>query len=285
VNYYFRWDGNRTESENTMVDNSSYDGPFCINIPANNVLPGAGQTECGLFDLKPAFRGLSQTHTTFADNLGGRKDQVHGIDVTMQARFASAFVQGGINMQRTVSDDCALQVDNPENRHRTIGGAAPGKFCDQVTPFRPDFKLLGSYSFPLAIVFSGTYQFVRGPAWGATWAARSDSIILPGLGRNLAACPVAAIAGGTCTSTKSIGIIEPNTEYGENLNQLDLRLSKRFNFGRFRVRGDLDLYNVFNSNWPFTLNGTFSTAATSNWLRPTNVLQGRLFQVGGQIDF
>jgi hypothetical protein len=52
---------------------------------------------------------------------------------------------------------------------------------------------------------------------------------------------------------------------------------------RFRV--DADLYNVFNSNWPFTLNNTFSTAATSQWLRPTNVLQGRLFKIGGQFDF
>jgi len=42
---------------------------------------------------------------------------------------------------------------------------------------------------------------------------------------------------------------------------------------------------VFNSNWPFTVNNTFSTAATSQWLRPTNVLQGRLFKIGAQFDF
>jgi hypothetical protein len=42
---------------------------------------------------------------------------------------------------------------------------------------------------------------------------------------------------------------------------------------------------VFNSNWPFTLNNTFSTAATSQFLRATNVLQGRLFKLGAQFDF
>jgi hypothetical protein len=45
------------------------------------------------------------------------------------------------------------------------------------------------------------------------------------------------------------------------------------------------LYNAFNSNWPFTVNTTFSTAATSQWLRPTNVLQGRFFKIGGQFQF
>ena len=52
-----------------------------------------------------------------------------------------------------------------------------------------------------------------------------------------------------------------------------------------RRRGEFDLYNVFNSNWPYTVTTTFSTAATSQWLRPTNVLQARFFKLGMQIDF
>jgi hypothetical protein len=52
---------------------------------------------------------------------------------------------------------------------------------------------------------------------------------------------------------------------------------------RYAVRVDLDLYNVFNSNWPFTLNNTFTTFATSQWRRPTNVLPGRLFKVGARL--
>jgi hypothetical protein len=56
-------------------------------------------------------------------------------------------------------------------------------------------------------------------------------------------------------------------------------------FGRHRVRFDVDLFNAFNSNWPYTVNTTFSTAATSAWLRPTNVLQSRMFKIGAQFDF
>jgi hypothetical protein len=51
------------------------------------------------------------------------------------------------------------------------------------------------------------------------------------------------------------------------------------------VRINLDGYNLFNSNWPFVVTNTFSTAATSAWLRPTNVLQARFFKIGAQFEF
>jgi hypothetical protein len=75
--------------------------------------------------------------------------------------------------------------------------------------------------------------------------------------------------------------------YGDhNLNQLDLKLAKRFNFDRYRVRFDFDIYNVFNSSWPYTVTSTYSTSPTmSQWLRPTNVLQSRFFKLGAQFSF
>ena len=54
---------------------------------------------------------------------------------------------------------------------------------------------------------------------------------------------------------------------------------------RVTFKFDADLYNVFNSNWAYRLNNTFSQAATSQWLRPIDVLQGRLFKLGGQFSF
>ena len=162
-----------------------------------------------------------------------------------------------------------MQMDSPESR-----------FCDSLSPYRPDVKLLGSHTLPWNVVASATYQFTRGPNVLANFSA-PNSLVAPALGRNLAACP----ATGVCTSTKLVSLIEPGTVYGENLNQLDLRVSKRLTIERYRVRFDVDLYNVFNSNWPFSLNNTFSTTTTSTWMRPTNVLQGRLFKIGGQIEF
>jgi hypothetical protein len=56
--------------------------------------------------------------------------------------------------------------------------------------------------------------------------------------------------------------------------------------GRYRLRADFDLYNVFNSSWPYTVTTTYSTSpTTSAWQRPTNVLQHRFFKLGGHISF
>src|SRR5204862_133761 len=87
-------------------------------------------------------------------------------------------------------------------------------------------------------------------------------------------------------ANKTIQLIREGLEYGDqNLHQLDLRASKRFRFAQYRVRFDFDLYNVFSSNWPYTVNNTFSNTAASAWLRPTNVLQSRFFKIGAQFDF
>ena len=60
--------------------------------------------------------------------------------------------------------------------------------------------------------------------------------------------------------------------YGDhNLSQLDLRASKRVGFGRYRLRVDFDVYNVFNSSWPFTVSSTYSTRGEQprGCVRPT----------------
>ena len=76
-------------------------------------------------------------------------------------------------------------------------------------------------------------------------------------------------------------------DYGKhNLNQLDIKLAKRFTVDKVRLRVDFDLYNVFNSSWPYTRERLPTrTRRPSNWLRPTNVLQHRFFKFGGHISF
>ena len=71
----------------------------------------------------------------------------------------------------------------------------------------------------------------------------------------------------------------------DNLKQLDLSFSKRVKFSGYRFKVNFDAYNVFNSDWPFTVNTAFSNVASSNWMRPTNVLQNRFYKIGAQFDF
>ena len=74
---------------------------------------------------------------------------------------------------------------------------------------------------------SATFQSVPGPALSANYtvtnatAAANDVT----LGR--------AFSGGSAT----IALIEPNTLYGDRLNQTDLRFARIFNYGRYRLQG------------------------------------------------
>jgi len=49
-----------------------------------------------------------------------------------------------------------------------------------------------------------------------------------------------------------VPLIAPGAVWGDYLSELDLRLSKRIRIGSWRFRGDLNLYNVFNSDFAST---------------------------------
>jgi hypothetical protein len=265
--YYFRYLGNQLVTDNTLVTNADYTGPFCVTSPTSADLPGGGgYAVCGLYDITPDARPRVQNNMAFARNFGGVTDHYSGVDLGFSARLpGGTFANIGLNMQGRLFDQChAVTVDTPESR-----------FCRTVTPYQPDFKVFLSREWAWGLVTSATYMLAPGPPITATWSA-PNSLIAPQLGRNLSA---------GATATKAIELIEPGTQYGKNMNELDLRLSKALKVGRYRLRGDLNLYNVFNDDFATSINTTFSTSAASQFLRPTGVLQGRLFKIGGQIEF
>jgi hypothetical protein len=295
--WYRRKFGNQTLTvdQRYSIANGSYDGPFCLNAPADPNLPGGGNYQvCGLYDLKQSVvaQQLPQNNLlTFSKNYGGETNIYEGFEISVNARpRAGMFVQAGINAQKRIFDQCAFvergvaaYVTNAANAATPeVSEIFPdgSRACHQDLPYRPDFKLLGSYSLPYDVQLSGTYQFVRGVQTGgaapsilAQWATPAASTTL---GHTYSAN----------AATRIWNLMAVGENYGNfNLNQLDLRASKRFRFSQYRFRVDFDAYNVFNSNWPFTSTNTFSTLASSQWLRPTNVLQARFFKIGAQFDF
>ncbi|MGE3957182.1 MAG: carboxypeptidase regulatory-like domain-containing protein [Vicinamibacterales bacterium] len=290
--WYRRSFGNVTFTDDQRFNLASYDGPFCMNAPANANLPdGGGYQVCGIYNLKPSVFAQNlpaDNLVTFADPYG-YKNVYQGVDMNIDWRLPrGAFVRGGLNMQTRSFNNCGLiEAAGPDAVAGTtfLGTeeypADGSRYCDRTYPFRPDAKLMGSYTLPLDIQFSATYQFTRGiqnggagPSLQANWAV-TNAVINPFIGSNW-----------TGAASRTVQLMREGLDYGkDNLNQIDLRASKRFTMGRTRVRVDLDLYNVTNSNWAYTRNSTFSTAATSAWLRPTNALQSRFFKVGAQITF
>ena len=295
--WYRRKFGNQTVTVDNRysIAKGSYDGPFCLNTPSDVNLPGGGGYQvCGLYDLKPAVATapLPQSSTlSFSSNYGGETNIYEGFDASITARPKPGFfLNAGITAGKRVFDQCALVdygvlsflTSNPALLQQEISETYPNgdRACHQDLPYRPDFKLLGSYTLPYDIQFSGTFQFVRGlqtggaaPSLLAQWAASTGSTTL---GRPYA----------NSAATRTWNLIEVGENYGNyNLKQLDLRASKRFKISQYRVRFDFDAYNIFNSNWPYTVTSTFSTLASSQWMRPTNVLQARFFKLGINFDF
>ncbi len=289
--FYHRRSGNHLAIANTAVTRADFTGPFCVTAPTDSRLPdGGGYPVCGLYDVNSPALGRVAELVTEADNLGdGVRQSNTGVTLTADIRLAGAFIQGGLDIRRDVLDTCGIDLgDHPAGiRFPISGGAGIGaaatefdnlefadgsRSCDTNTGFRPDLKFSGSYQLPWGLMTSATYQNASGPAITASWAA-TNAAIAPGLGRNLSA---------GATATKTVGLIQPDSVFGDRLHQIDVRFSKRFNLpntGRFAINADV--YNVTNNNWVFRYTSNFGP----NFLRPAQVLSPRLFKISGQLDF
>ena len=266
--YYHRYIHNQTAVDNTLVTNADYDGPFCITAPNNADLPGGGgYPVCGLYDLKPTgARPRAEPHHAGAE-LRRRDRRVPG-DRSRRQRALR---------RRYLPERRHQHAEAPARHLQHATGSTPRRpsSAGRSTPYRPDFKFSGSRSLFWDLQVSATYQLSPGPRVTATWNV-PGAIIAANLGRPLSA---------GATATKSVQLIEPETIYTDYLKQLDLRLSRRFSVGRLRLRANASLYNVFNDDFVNSVNTTFSTTASNAFMRPTAVLQGRLFKVGAQLDF
>jgi hypothetical protein len=298
--WYRRKFGNQTVTVDNRysIANGSYNGPFCLNTPPDPNLPnGGGYQVCGLYDLKQSVvdQNLPPSSTlTFSSNYGGETNIYEGFEASVTARPRPGVIfNAGINAQKRIFDQCnlvnhgvlGLLTNNPTTIPGTpeVSEIYPSgdRACHQDLPYRPDFKLLGTYTLPYDVLLSGTFQFTRGiqnggaaPSILAQWAAPQSATTL-------------GVPYSQRVTFRTWNLVEVGENYGNfNLKQLDMRVSKRFSISQYRFRFDFDAYNLFNSAWPFTVSNVFSTSTTgANWLRPTNVLQARFFKIGVNFDF
>ena len=73
----------------------------------------------------------------------------------------------------------------------------------------------------------------------------------------------------------------PGQQYGDRVNQVDLRAAKIIRLGGTRTLVGFDLYNLFNSNPGLTYNQAFGP----NYLRPTSILMPRFIRFNATVDF
>jgi outer membrane receptor protein involved in Fe transport len=288
VNYYRRYTGGNTVvTDNLNVGPRDYVGPFCIPVPSDPRLPnGGGFTMCDIWEpTQAAIDRPADNYRTFLKNYDLEPIQYnHGYEVNVNARLRSGtHIQGGISADRAINDDCYLaELGDPESAQ--VNPVNGQRYCHDVTPFRPDIKLLASHTFPWGIQVAGTYQHVFGPGEFAAWTYSQASANAAGFG-------LTTVTGSTAaqqlSATRTINLLQTGQQYAKGMDQLDLRVAKRLTFGRRRLTVMADVYNVFDTDWVFSQNGTLGTNYTvsGTWLRPTNVLTARMFKMGFQLDF
>lgn len=267
---YFRtWYGGYLATDNLAVTPANYD-EYCITVPTDTRLPTSGQQLCGLFDLNPAKFGQNEGLVTQYSNYGDRTRVYNGADLTLSARFGQrGQFSGGISTGRTVDNLCVV-VDTPQD--------ARPDFCKTTPPWSAgtQVKFLVVYPLPWDLQTSLIYQNFGGIENGATYTA-TNAEIRPSLGRNLGQCGAAA----TCNATVSLALVPPGGMYEDRLQQVDVRLSRLFRLDRLRVRGNLDIANVFNASNVLNLQRNYGPT----YLNVLQIMGGRLVKVGAQIDF
>jgi carboxypeptidase family protein len=278
VGYFRTWYGNFLVTDNQAVTPANYD-TYCITAPTDGRLPGGGGNQiCGLYDVTPTLFGRVNNVVTRASNFGTQTEVFNGVDVTLSARFAQGGqVSGGMSTGRTVTDNCYQNGDPTlvAQALTTPTSITPRTeaFCHVTPPWSAatQLKFLAVYPLPWRLQISATYQNLPGIPVTATYVAANAQIV-PSLGRNLASG-----AGGTAT----IDLIPAGMLYEDRIQQLDVRFSRLFQFGRVKVRGNFDIYNALNASPILSTNTRYG----AQWLNVQQILAGRLFKFGGQLDF
>jgi hypothetical protein len=258
---------------------------FSVLAPSTSTpggtLPNAGQWIDGLYD--PNILVAPNNVIKDASVFGETVSHWSGFDISVDARLRNGlFLQGGVSSGKDLYDYCDIVDDVPEALTNPAGQAitsplytAPGVMipagnCRQETPFLTQWKGLASYTLPYGIRVSGTFQSLYGPPLVATSiynnANRATTTTLPR--------PFTA-------GQANVNLFEPVSEYGDRLNQIDLRFTKIVNLGRGRLDLNVDIFNAFNSDAVIGELGAFGPA----WRLPLTVIQPRFVKFGARYDF
>ena len=257
--YHHRTFGNIAVTDNLNLSPSDWT-PLTVTAPRDDRLPDGGGYPIEIWTLNQSkFGAATDNLRTFTTS---NRRVYDGIDMQTMARIrASGFVLAGLTVEKLRSTSCDIR-DNPNS----------ARFCDPHTPFRTMFKASGSYRLPYDFQVSASYLARPGDSISANFTINSA----------IAGRPILTSTAGA--TQLSVNLIEPNTMFRDYIHQLDTRFSRTFRFGRYRVQGLVDVYNILNRGTVTGLNTTFNPANNS-WLNPQTIQTARYVRFGAQVNF
>jgi hypothetical protein len=285
IGFFRRWYGNFQVVDNTALNTATDFNYINLQAPADSRLPNGGNyTVTGFPVVKPeaAFGSFVPANVVkLSDDVGQQISHWNGVDVNLNSRLQNGFfAQGGFSTGRTSTDNCAVIAKLPEVAYERNNFFSPNffttmptQYCKQDGVFLTQVKGSAGYTFPkIDVAVAGTYQDLP----GVNVEARLNAPFLPNVG-GLQSIP----------GLNGYHIIEPGTENGGRLHQLDIKFSKIFKQGRTRTMVGLDIYNTFNVD---TITGqdngyTPVPGGQAVWQVPNLILQARFIKISAQFDF
>jgi len=192
-----------------------------------------------------------------------------------------ARIFGGLSIERELNVNCT----NPDNPNSL-------RFCDErhledgfTIPFRKNLRLAGSIPIKYGVTLSGSLQSNRGVAIGTTTTG-SASYAIGSTTRYPANCPSPCPAGALVigpaltVTTLTVPLVPYLVNVADRINQLDLKATKTFRFGHAAISPSIEMFNLIN---PDQIVSYVSTSyATSSFLRPNSIVQGRIIGLSVQ---
>jgi hypothetical protein len=243
-------------TQNTLV---SFDDYTTVQVQ-NPITPSEMIT---VYNLKPTKLGQS---SLLDKNSDVNKQWYNGVDFGFTARVGGGNVYGGASIGRDMQTIC--EVTDPNSV----------RFCDLTQfdiPYLTQFKLSGLYPLPLGLQLSGTWQGYPGVQGGTARQERGNKSLDVNYIVDRTVVPTLTVTSVT------IPLIAPGTKFLDRWNQIDARLSKKFQIQRLRLQAQLDIFNILNSGSILSVVETYGTSLD----RPTAILQGRLLAIGAQLSF
>jgi hypothetical protein len=304
VTYNRRWYGNFQLTDNVLLgcnldeacleNNLNFVNPthdfYSITAPTDPNLPdGGGYVIRGLTNLDPTFNGLpTRQAVTFTD---AESRYWHGIDTNVNFRARGGFrLQGGTSTGRQVTDDCAVQVDDPSQRN-----------CHVALPFQTNVRGSASYVVPYVdVLLSTIFQYRPGVQRSANLTIACPGGICPAdvfQWDPQSVTTTGAPAGSTVPRTTllnnaqnlNVNLLDTGTLYGEGYTAFDIKVAKVLRFGRTRTNVGLDIYNAFNSDaatgYMNSYPGGNFAGQTLPWGTPTGIVSPRFARFSVQFDW
>jgi hypothetical protein len=271
--YYRRQFYNLDIVDNTNLSKDDWTS-YSIVTPTDSRLPLSGEP-ITLYNLNANRVGVATDNLRTFSTLN--ETTYNGFEVSANIRKNKLLMFGGITVDRRAVIDCdgtTTTANSATALSTSRDNPNALRFCDSIPPFRTTGKISAAYQLPYDFQVSGTFLAVPGSAINAYYTVTSAIA-----GRTV----VASTAGA---NTMPVNLVESNTEFLDYRSQLDMRIARTFRFGRTKIQGFADIFNLLNAGTVVRVNETYgSNPATNAWLTPLTLLDGRYVRFGMQLSF